>query len=78
MKNDNQQLASVDEAKGQGTLAPATCSAADEYLKTHQSAKWCPIYGFIYLMRYAPVLTTTAIILSAIIGGCLAHHAASR
>lgn len=28
MKTDNQQPASVDEAKGQGTLAPATGSAS--------------------------------------------------
>ena len=51
---------------------------ADEYLKTHKSAKWCPVCGMIYLLRFAPVLTITGLIIAVIIGGCMGHHAAIR
>jgi hypothetical protein len=64
--------------KDKPDCAPRICSAADEYLKTHKSAKWCPVCGFIYFMRFAPVLTTLTLICAGIIGGCIGHHAASR
>ena len=43
-------------------------SEIDEYFKTHKSAKWCPICGFVYLMKFAPVLTTIGLILAGVIG----------
>lgn len=64
--------------ESQSSLAEAKGSAAEEYLKTHKSAKWCPICGFIYLMRVAPVLTTTGLILAALIGGWIGRRSASQ
>ncbi len=77
-KPNNQIMKTEPNGKGQESLASATCSAADEYLKTHKSAKWCPVCGMIYLLRFAPVLTITGLIIAAIIGGCMGHYAASR
>jgi hypothetical protein len=46
---------------------------SEKYLKDHPCCWWCPVCGTIYLFKFAPVLTTLAALISALIGLIIAR-----